>query len=234
MPRLRRQERFAREEYALSPRTRGGRLLGRPAPGRGTPIASGAGAPGVGLPPQPREARRPAASRWIRRAVLDTVPRRPRASSSLRLRHVLLPSRSSALVRGDTPSSAVVGHGRSCRCSRVAGGPHVMMTDRAAATGLPRRDECVRAAASAAVARPAASATFGTRLYVLVVTGHSSRRMRCSARTPIRGLRERVERTRPGCGHPHASDNSRRRAYGLPPLRLCRASVASASTSAST
>ncbi|MDX3230463.1 transposase [Streptomyces sp. ME19-01-6] len=43
---------------------------------------------------------------------------------------------------------------RSSRRSRVVGGSRVMMIDRAAATGLPGRDECVRAAASAADERP--------------------------------------------------------------------------------
>ncbi len=56
-------------------------------------------------------------------------------------------------------SEACIGTGgrrprRSGRRSRVVGGPHVMMIDRAAATDLPDRDQRVRAAASPADERP--------------------------------------------------------------------------------
>ncbi|MFT9474629.1 helix-turn-helix domain-containing protein [Streptomyces sp. Mo3] len=57
-------------------------------------------------------------------------------------------------VRRPAPDPTLASRGRSSRRSRVAGGPRVMMTDRAATTGLPRCDECVRGAASAADERP--------------------------------------------------------------------------------
>ncbi|MGK3111358.1 transposase domain-containing protein [Streptomyces sp. WAC05858] len=76
---------------------------------------------------------------------------------------------------------------RSSRCSGVVAGSRVMMIDRAAATGLPGRDQRVRAAASAADERPGQ----GCGDPVSPPSDHG-------ARTPTRQCSSTVQPERPG------------------------------------